>query len=233
MTARQVLGYVRVSTEKQAELGLSLDAQTAKIRAMASLHDLVVADIIIDGGASAKSLNRPGLTWLLAQIEAGAVETVIIAKLDRLTRSVVDLASLLKRFERRRVSLVSVAETLDTASAMGRAILNIMVTISQWEREANGERTREVMRHKRAKGQRVGTLPFGFQPAPDDRKGDRKPLLPNPVEQERLARIYALRHEGRSTRQISATLNADGATTRKGTPWRFQYVARILRRHHA
>jgi site-specific DNA recombinase len=224
MTGRCALGYVRVSTEKQADVGLSLDAQTEKVRAMAVVHGTALADVIVDAGESAKSLNRPGLAWLLAQVDAGAVHTVIIAKLDRLTRSVADLAALLQRFDRRKVSLISVAEQLDTGSAIGRLLLNIMVSVSQWEREAIGERTRDVLRHKRAKGERVGTLPFGSQLS-----ADGKQLEPAPVEQRLLARIRALKAEGRTTREIAALLNAEGVTTRRGTSWRFQYVARTLR----
>ena len=78
-----------------------------------------------------------------------------------------DLAELLKRFERRGVSLVSVADSLDTRSAAGRLVLNIMVSVSQWEREAIGERTRDAMHHKRANGERVGTVPFGYRMAAD------------------------------------------------------------------
>lgn len=90
---------------------------------------------------SAKSLQRPGMARLLALVAAGAIDTVIIAKLDRLTRSGADLAELLKQFERRGVSIVSVADSLDTRLAAGRLVLNIMVSVSQWEREAIGERT--------------------------------------------------------------------------------------------
>ncbi len=81
---------------------------------------------------------------LLALVDARKVDTVIIAKLDRLTRSVKDLALLLERFTRRGVALVSVAESLDTNTAAGRLVLNIMVSVSQWEREAIGERTRDA-----------------------------------------------------------------------------------------
>src|SRR5579863_5363705 len=159
----KTLGYVRVSTDKQAEQGVSLNAQAEKIRAMAVVHSTELAEIIVDGGESAKSLNRPGMARLLAMIDAGEVKTVIIAKLDRLTRSVADLAELLERFERRGVALVSVADSLDTRSAAGRLVLNIMVSVSQWEREAIGERTRDAMSHKRANGERVGTVPFGYR----------------------------------------------------------------------
>src|SRR5439155_21869176 len=148
---------------KQADFGVSLEAQTAKIRAMAVVQGAELVDVLIDAGESAKSLHRPGMARLLALVDAGAVETVIIAKLDRLTRSVADLAELLKRFERRGVSLVSVADSLDTRSAAGRLVLNIMVSVSQWEREAIGERTRDAMRHKRANGECVGNIAYGYR----------------------------------------------------------------------
>src|SRR5678816_3251056 len=134
---------------------------------MAVVKGIELVDLIIDAGESAKSLNRPGMTQLLALVDARAVDIVIIAKLDRLTRSVKDLAELLERFSRRGVSLVSVAESLDTGTAAGRLVLNIMTAVSQWEREAIGERTRDAMHHKRAKGERVGTLPFGYHTAAD------------------------------------------------------------------
>jgi len=92
-------------------------------------------------------------------VEAGQVKAVIVAKLDRLTRSVKDLCELLERFERRGVALVSVAESLDTGSAAGRLVLNIMAAVSQWEREAIGERTRDAMRHKRSQGERKYACP--------------------------------------------------------------------------
>ena len=136
---------------------------------MAVVHGTELAEMIVDGGESAKSLNRPGMARLLAMIDAGEVKTFIIAKLDRLTRSVKDLCTLLERFERRGVALVSVAESLDTGSAAGRLVLNIMTAVSQWEREAIGERTRDAMRHKRSNGERVGNIPYGYRLAEDGR----------------------------------------------------------------
>src|ERR1035441_6235333 len=109
----KTLGYVRVSTDKQAERGISLEAQAEKIRAMAVVHSTKLAEIIVDGGESAKSLNRPGMARLLAMVDAGEVQTVNTAMLDRLTRSVKDLCTLLERFERRGVALVSVADSLE------------------------------------------------------------------------------------------------------------------------
>ena len=112
---------------------------------------------------------------------------------------------------------------LDTRSAAGRLVLNIMVSVSQWEREAIGERTRDAMRHKRAKGERVGTVPFGYRVA-----GDGVQLRAHDAEQAILARMQALQAGGCTVRQIAVALNADGLLTRRGTAWRFQYVAVAL-----
>jgi len=220
----KAIGYVRVSTEKQADFGVSLEAQAEKVRAMAVVQGAELVDVIVDAGESAKSLNRPGMARLMSLVDAGAVDTVIIAKLDRLTRSVKDLAELLERFTRRGVSLVSVAESLDTGTAAGRLVLNIMTAVSQWEREAIGERTRDAMHHKRANGERVGTVPFGYRTAADGLH-----LEANPAEQGVLSRIRELRAAGHTTRQIADELNRQGFTTRRGTAWRFQYVAEALR----
>jgi site-specific DNA recombinase len=152
------IGYVRVSTDRQAEHGVSLEAQEAKIRAMATVQGAELLDVIVDGGESAKSLNRPGLQRLMALVNGGKVQAVIVAKLDRLTRSVKDLCGLLELFEKRKVALISVAEALDTGSAAGRLVITIMGAVSQWEREAIGERTRDALRHKRRNGERVGNI---------------------------------------------------------------------------
>ena len=96
----QAIGYVRVSTDRQAELGVSLETQEAKMRAMATVQGADLGEVIVDGGESAKSLNRPGLQRLMALVNAGKVEAVIVAKLDRLTRSVKALCGLLDLFEK-------------------------------------------------------------------------------------------------------------------------------------
>ena len=220
----KAIGYVRVSTDKQADRGVSLGAQMEKVRAMAVVHNAKLAEIIVDGGESAKSLNRPGMARLLAMVDAGEVQTVIIAKLDRLTRSVKDLCTLLERFERRGVALVSVAESLDTGSAAGRLVLNIMTAVSQWEREAIGERTRDAMRHKRSNGERVGNIPYGYRLAADGRH-----LEEDPSEQTVLAEIRRFRREGATLRGIAAALNHRAFQTRRGTAWRLESVARALK----
>ena len=219
----RAIGYVRVSTDKQADRGVSLEAQQEKVRAMATVHSAALAEVVVDAGESAKSLDRPGLERVLGMVRAGTIEMVIVAKLDRLTRSVKDLAVLLELFQRRNVSLVSVAESLDTGSASGRLVLNIMVSVSQWEREAIGERTRDAMRHKINRGEWIGNCPFGY------RLSDEKRVVPDPAEQVVRRKILQARQSGKSLRAIAAQLNRKGHRTRSGSQWRFEYVARILK----
>ena len=219
----RAVGYVRVSTTQQAETGVSLDTQTEKIRAMAVVQDAELDDVIIDAGASAKDLNRPGLVRVLALVEKRHVDAVIVAKLDRLTRSVRDLGELLERFERRGVSLVSVAESLDTGTAAGRLVLNVMASVSQWEREVIGERTREALAHKKSQGQRIGTVPFGYALADDGRT-----LVQQPDEQATLSLLLEYRAAGFSLRAIATELNRRGLRTRSGVAWRHEYVRNLL-----
>src|SRR3984893_11476418 len=117
---------------------------------MATVQGADLAEVIVNGGESAKSLNRSGLQRLIAVVNAGKVEAVIVAKLDRLTRSVKDLCGLLELLEKRKVALISVAESLDTGSGAGPLGITIMGAVSQWEREAIGERTRDALQRTRA-----------------------------------------------------------------------------------
>jgi DNA invertase Pin-like site-specific DNA recombinase len=223
LSSMRAIGYVRVSTDKQADHGVSLEAQEAKIRAMATVQGTAIIELIVDGGESAKDLKRPGMDRLLTLVDEGKVDAVIIAKLDRLTRSVKDLAELLERFQRRGVSLVSVAESLDTGSAAGRLVINIMTAVSQWEREAIGERTRDAMQHKRSNGKCVGNLAYGYRLS-----ADGEHVEPEPSEQAALAQIRSLRQQGRSLRAIAAALNGQALRTRRGSGWRHDHVLRII-----
>jgi site-specific DNA recombinase len=192
---------------------------------LATVHGFTLSDLLIDAGECAASLNRPSLTRLLAMVDAGEVSTVVIAKLDRLTRSVGDLAELLERFDRKDVALMSVSESLDTRSAAGRLVINVMVSVGQWEREAIGERTRDAMKHKKASGQRVGTIEYGYQLADCG-----KLLEPCESEQRTIQRVRAMRTDGRSFQSIADTLNESGSRTRIGSLWCRQYACNVAQR---
>ncbi len=229
------IGYARVSTDKQ---GISVEAQTAKIRAIVTTKDgWTLQEVIEDDGESAKSLERPGMQRLLQLIDEGAIQVVVIAKLDRLTRSIRDLGTLLDRLETHRIALVSVAESLDTASAAGRLVINIMMSVSQWEREAISERTKDILAHKKKKGERVGTVPYGFRLKTDGlakEKNGKTVLMqiePEPQEQATIVEIHRLRKRGRgwTTRAIAEELNRKGLKMRGSREWTFGRVAQILK----
>jgi len=222
------IGYARVSTDRQADKGISLEAQKRRIEAMAVVQARTLLEVIFDGGESAKNLNRPGLQRLLSLVQAGKVQAVIVAKLDRLTRSVKDLCSLLELFGKKNVALISVAESLDTSTAAGRLVITIMGAVSQWEREAIGEGTREALRHKKKKGERVGNIPFGFRLSPEGRR-----LEADAVEQDAMTAINKLRAQGHSLRRIAVALNRQGHRTRCGSAWRPESVNRIIQRTSA
>ena len=143
----KAIGYVRVSTQEQATHGYSLDAQIDKIKAYASLYDIDLIDMVIDGGVSAKSLNREGLQNVLQMLDSGKADAVIIFKLDRLTRSVTDWNTLIADYFTKH-ALLSVSDQIDTRTAAGRLCLNVLMSVAQWEREAIGERTSTALRQK-------------------------------------------------------------------------------------
>lgn len=212
----KVIGYVRVSTDKQ---GLSLDAQTEKLEAYARLYDLELVQTIVDDGLSAKSLQRPGLQRALAMLKTGKAEGLLIAKLDRLTRSVKDLATLLDDYFVKKFTLLSVSDQIDTRTAAGELVLNILVAVGQWERKAIGERTKAVMQHMRSQGQYTGGKPrWGFR-----LEGDS--YIPVAEEQAILEAARASRAKGLSLRQVSAELAKAGHLTRSGRPFCAKQIA--------
>jgi site-specific DNA recombinase len=161
----KAVGYARIP--QASERGVSLEARAAKIRAMAEVQGAELADLIVEGGESAKSLDRPGMQRRLELIDAWLADRVIVAKLDRITRGVEDLAELLELFASRDVALVSVNESLDTATASGRLVMNPLC--SHWERETIGERTRQALQYKKSVGRWIGGIPYGHKLAADSK----------------------------------------------------------------
>lgn len=157
--SRKAIAYVRVSTAEQAEQGLSLDAQTARIAVYCAAMGWPVSEVIREAGASAKSLQRPGMSDLLERVRRGEIERIVVAKLDRLTRSIRDLCALVDLCVEHDVALVSAGETLDTSSAAGRMVVHMLGVVAQWEREAIAERIRDALAQKKRRGEHVGRRP--------------------------------------------------------------------------
>ena len=224
MSTSMAIGYIRVSTRDQAESGASLASQRAKIEAYAVLHDLDLVDVIEDAGYSAKSLDRPGMTNLLRLIRGRKVAVVIVAKLDRITRSVRDLGELIELFQRSGVEFASVADHIDTSTASGRLVLNVMGSVSQWEREAIGERTAEALAVMRSNGRRISRhAPYGY-------RFNGQGWVEDEHEQEAVQVMRTLRADGLSLRRIAAELERQGHHNRSGRRLSAQTIANVLKR---
>lgn len=223
----RAIGYLRVSTDEQADEGYSLAAQEARIRAYADLYRLELVDLVADEGVSGKTLARPALGRALRRLDAGDAAGLVIARLDRLTRSVRDWELLIERYfgEQAGMALFSVGDQIDTRTAGGRLVLRVLVTVSQWEREAISERTIAALAEKRKLGEHVGTVPFGFEL---DGPGGR--LVIDEEEAAVIRRIHELRREGLSLRAIAAVLNGSGVRTKRDCLWRESQVHRLLER---
>lgn len=220
----KAIGYVRVSLDKQAEKGLSMEAQEEKIRGYAKLYNIEIVELVIDAGQSAKTLNRPGLQKSLDLLESGAAEALIVAKLDRLTRRVTDLGELIERyFSTGSFALLSVSEHIDTRSAAGRLVLHVLGSVSQWERETIGERTSIVMQHKISKGEYIGgQAPYGYRLT-----RDKIHLAVEPAEQLAIAEARRLRALGIPYYKISKHLAKAGFLSRVGTAFGAGQVQRM------
>ncbi len=225
-----VVGYVRVSTEQQADGGVSIDAQKEKLVAYAKAMDLTLVEVIEDAGESAKTLNRPGLRRALSMLEGGEADGLLVTKLDRLTRSVRDLGDLVDRYFAARCALLSVSDSIDTRTAAGRLVLNVLTSVAQWEREAVGERTRDALAHLRSSGVRLGGEAMGWRRTGATDSEGRRVVEQVTEERETVELIRVLREEGRSLRDICAALTEAGRRTKRGGRWSPKVVATILRR---
>ena len=216
-----VVGYARVSTIEQAREGLSLEAQRAKLRSYAQLYGLDLVGTHVDAGASGATLERPGLQEALQVLTRGTAHGLVVVKLDRLTRSIRDLAMLLETYFH-RYSLMSVDDRVDTASASGRLLLHIITAVSQWEREVIGERTRDALAVKRAKGERVSRYaPYGYMLADGGTH-----LTVESREQAAIRMARDLHQTGLSLRQVAWQLERSGYVGRQGR----RYSAAAIRR---
>lgn len=209
----RVYGYCRVSSEEQAASGQSLAAQDEKIRLYCRLHGLELVAVLVDAGVSAKSLKRPALAEALAGLKAGTAAGLVVVKMDRLSRSVRDWSHLVETYfgDRAGSSLLSVEDSIDTRTAAGRLVLNVLVSVSQWEREAAGERTRAVLRHKADKGEAVSRAPRGLRI-----EGKRLVADPESDGLRLAARARQLRAAGMTFQAVADALDAEGFRPTKG-----------------
>ncbi|MGB9459109.1 MAG: recombinase family protein [Bryobacteraceae bacterium] len=203
--------YTRKSTEEGLDQDFNtLDAQREAAEAFIQSQRregwIVLPERYDDGGFTGANMERPALQRLLAAVEAGELDCVVVYKVDRLSRSLLDFTSILSRFEKCNVSFVAVTQQFNTSTSLGRLTLNILLSFAQFERELIGERTRDKMSAARKKGKWVGGCPvLGYDV---DVGGGR--LVVNEEEAERVRAIFALFEETGSVRQTLAEIERRG-----------------------
>jgi DNA invertase Pin-like site-specific DNA recombinase len=231
MTTRakqKAIGYVRVSTERQAEEGLGLEAQTRAVQAWAKGHDVRLLRVVRDEGVSGALETRPGLGELLEALAAGML--VVVPRLDRLARDQLTQELLLRDIRQRGADVVSCsaaeADYLrdDPDDPTRKLIRQVLGAVSEFERALIRLRLQRGRALKAEKGgYAFGSPPFG-------QRASGKALVPNLEEQEAIAHALRLRGEGRSLRDIAAALNDGGHRPRRSDRWHPMTVARVLRR---
>ena len=187
----KAIGYVRVSTEEQANSGLSLGSQRQRITAYCLAHQWELVATYEDAGLSGKKVERPGLLAAIGRLEAGWV--LVAVKLDRLTRSIRDLFDINDRLEERGGELACVEDSLDSTTATGRLMRNLIIELSQWEREIISERTKAALAQKKLLKQRLGTTPLGYETI---KTPQGCCLVEHPEEQQTIHMVRTMRKSG-------------------------------------
>ena len=223
----RAVGYARVSTARQADDGVSLDAQRACFLGWCDANGYKLANVFTDAGLSGgRADNRPGLQDALQTVCKTRGAVLVVYSLSRLARSTRDALSIAETLDKAGADLVSLSERIDTTTAAGKMIFRMLAVLAEFERDQVSERTRMALAHKRTNGQRIsGNLPFGYDLAPD-----RATLTENPDEQAILADIRAARASGRSLRWIADDLNRRNVPTKTGARWSHQVLAKMLKR---
>jgi site-specific DNA recombinase len=216
--------YARVSTDEQAQNGVSLDAQLAACTQYAQAHGLGIADVIVDAGLSGKSSDRPGYQKLVKLVTGKKIQHVICMKLDRLSRSTIDTLHLLNLMAAKDVQLhLTDSGLVDSQSSDGELMMTLRAAFAQAERRKISERTKAALDRKRELGQRIsGKAPYGY--VFDDGR-----VVENHAEQAVIGVVRRLKNEGLSVLQIIRQLASQGFTNRQGNEFSESTIYSILR----
>lgn len=205
----EVIGYLRVSADEQAVSGLGLGDQRAVIAAEAARRGWADVEYLSDEGYSARSLSRPAIGTALDKLGKGQASVLVVSKLDRLSRSLLDFATLMDRAKREGWELVVLDLAIDTTVPSGQLMANVMAAFAEYERQLIGARTSAALQQLKAQGKRLGR--------------------PRTLAAEVTAHIVSARAEGQTLAGIAESLNRDGvATARGGARWYASTVRAVL-----
>lgn len=214
--------YIRVSTEEQVKEGYSIGAQKELLKAYCVSQGWDTYKYYVDEGISAKDTNRPQLQLMLDHIKSGLIKTVLVYRLDRMTRSVLDLHKLLETFEEYDCAFVASTEPYDTSTAVGRLFITLVAAMAQWERENTGERISMVLGQKAMSGEWLAQAPFGFKKVNKKlhHDADQMPVLKDMIKKTK---------EGYSMRQLANYMNDSGLPPKRGYQWHITSIQAMLK----
>lgn len=213
--------YIRVSTDEQVTEGFSIQAQRNKLEAYCVSQGWDIIGFYVDEGISAKDTERPELKRMIKHIEQGVIECVLVYRLDRLTRSVLDLYNLLELFKKNNCMFKSATEVYDTTTAMGRMFITLVAALAQWERENLAERVRMGLQEKARQGKwAMSTAPFGYEL---DSENDTLKIKES--EARIVRKLYEMYLNGISARKIAVEFNKKKFTNDSIPLW---YDTRVL-----
>lgn len=226
----KVIGYMRVSTEEQS---LSLEFQADKLARWCELNDHPEPDIYYDNGKSGSTIDkRPGLIEALEAVTKGDI--FVVYKLDRLSRSIRDAIEINEQLHKKDVNFVSIVDKIDTTTATGKMFFHIVCVFAEFERDLIIERTSAALSQKKKLGEKLGTLPYGFDGVPNPTKKTNRgrpvlDLVPNEHEQEGIKLILFLKSSGLSIREIGAAMVDRGYPPKnKSTKWSTSVIKGII-----
>lgn len=216
--------YIRVSTDRQANEGDSLEEQEKELKKYCEFRGFQIHAVYIERGKSGGNTNRPEYQNLLKDIEAKKINAVVVKKIDRLSRSLLDFEAFMKLCQEKDVEFISIKDSFDTTNALGKAMLRIALIFAQLEREQTSERLIDVFLHRASKGlYNGGTRPFGYTSV-------NKELVPYPKERECVELMFGKFIDLKSTTQVAKLLNETGYRNRSNKLWDKREIQKILQR---
>lgn len=216
--------YIRVSTGRQAQEGDSLEEQEKELKKFCEYKNYLIHNTHIERGKSAKDTNRPEYQKLLTDIKDKKINAIVVKKLDRLSRSLLDFEEFMKIAQEKEVEFISLKENFDTTNAMGKAMLRVALVFAQLEREQTSERVIDVMTFRAEQGlYNGGTPPYGYDVI-------NKELVPHKQEKKVIEMIFDRFIEIKSTVAVSKELNSMGIKNRKSLLWDKRRIQEILKR---
>ena len=222
---KKAIGYIRVSTEQQADEGVSLDAQRAKIEGWCKANDCELVAVHVDAGISGKNMDkRPGLLKALGSMKRDMV--LVVYSLSRLARSTKDTLAIAERLEKSGADMVSLSEKIDTTGAAGKMMFRMLAVLAEFERDVISERTTAALAHKKANGEKYAPVPFGFREV-------EKRLVAVESEALVVARILAQRKAGSTLQAIADGLNGQGIKGKRGGKWHPYTIKYLIERQSA